>query len=934
MGEWWRQTSTTVDAASTSGYGLADSIQEGTILHCFDWKYTDIIAELPNIAEAGFTSIQTSPAQMPAGSDKWYWLYQPLGFYVPDSQPLDTKAELQKLCSEAEKYGIYIVVDVVANHLAGDHSNIQDDLKDSQYWHNESGGIDYSNRWQITHRDLGMPDINSEHSYVQQVVKNYLTDLKDLGVDGYRFDAAKHISLPSEDCAFWSSIQIPGMYYYGEILDGPGGSSNESLMKEYTNYMSVTDDSYGKTVLHSFVGGNVTSSIGNWSERGVSKDKLVYWGESYDTYSNDSDYGDNTSLYNQNIIDRAYAVVAAQGKSSALYFSRPSSTSKESILIGQKGSTHFTSSEVAEVNKFHNAMNGQKEYDTTGSNCSVICREEGAVIVAGSGSNFDVTVPNGGGLVAPGTYTDQVSGSTWTVTATTISGKIGSSGIAVVYNPNNIVKGAKVSATPGDSTFTDSVTATLSVTNANSGTYKTSDGQSGTYTNGKTITFGSSTSIGSKVTLTLSATGDDGNTATQTYTYTKTDPNATVKAYFDNSGYNWSNVYAYVYDGSGTSVKEMAAWPGVKLTEKNSAGYYVLDVDAYKGTGQIIFSDAGSDSNRYPGANEPGLSIGNTSMKFSSGNKWEAYSDTPVVKDPTVTTDKASGTSFTTETLDIILSLANAASGTYSVDGGPTKTFTSTQKVTIGEGKIGDSTVTVETTAIGSDGTKKSYTFTYEKKYVKKTTSSSAGSLTSYYSTNKAGVGKNKTISVDGDISDWDSSMIIAQGTANDDPRVYRPDSMYEVPLDLYTLYGAYDDNNVYLMWEMTNVQDVVASNDNYPLSQGILWQTQELPFFIAIDTGKSDAIGNSGKTTTGGTIWDSGITFKNSFNRLISINTKGGNGPFVYSGDSSGLNPVEVLDKNTSKITMKYGKGILSSNVYGINGAYGANNGRVVGDM
>lgn len=930
MGEWWRQTSTTVDAASTSGYGLADSIQEGTILHCFDWKYTDIIAELPNIAEAGFTSIQTSPAQMPAGSDKWYWLYQPLGFYVPDSQPLDTKAELQKLCSEAEKYGIYIVVDVVANHLAGDHSNIQDDLKDSQYWHNESGGIDYSNRWQITHRDLGMPDINSEHSYVQQVVKNYLTDLKDLGVDGYRFDAAKHISLPSEDCAFWSSIQIPGMYYYGEILDGPGGSSNESLMKEYTNYMSVTDDSYGKTVLHSFVGGNVTSSIGNWSERGVSKDKLVYWGESYDTYSNDSDYGDNTSLYNQNIIDRAYAVVAAQGKSSALYFSRPSSTSKESILIGQKGSTHFTSSEVAEVNKFHNAMNGQKEYDTTGSNCSVICREEGAVIVAGSGSNFDVTVPNGGGLVAPGTYTDQVSGSTWTVTATTISGKIGSSGIAVVYNPNNIVKGAKVSATPGDSTFTDSVTATLSVTNANSGTYKTSDGQSGTYTNGKTITFGSSTSIGSKVTLTLSATGDDGNTATQTYTYTKTDPNATVKAYFDNSGYNWSNVY----DGSGTSVKEMAAWPGVKLTEKNSAGYYVLDVDAYKGTGQIIFSDAGSDSNRYPGANEPGLSIGNTSMKFSSGNKWEAYSDTPVVKDPTVTTDKASGTSFTTETLDIILSLANAASGTYSVDGGPTKTFTSTQKVTIGEGKIGDSTVTVETTAIGSDGTKKSYTFTYEKKYVKKTTSSSAGSLTSYYSTNKAGVGKNKTISVDGDISDWDSSMIIAQGTANDDPRVYRPDSMYEVPLDLYTLYGAYDDNNVYLMWEMTNVQDVVASNDNYPLSQGILWQTQELPFFIAIDTGKSDAIGNSGKTTTGGTIWDSGITFKNSFNRLISINTKGGNGPFVYSGDSSGLNPVEVLDKNTSKITMKYGKGILSSNVYGINGAYGANNGRVVGDM
>lgn len=69
--------------------------------------------------------------------------------------------------------------------------------------------------------------------------------------------------------------------------------------------------------------------------------------------------------------------------------------------------------------------------------------------------------------------------------------------------------------------------------------------------------------------------------------------------------------------------------------------------------------------------------------------------------------------------------------------------------------------------------------------------------------------------------------MLIAQGAANDDPRVYRPNSMYEVPIDLYALYGAYDDDNLYLMWEMTNVQDVVDTGDDYPLSQGHLWQTQ-----------------------------------------------------------------------------------------------------------
>ena len=128
---------------------------------------------------------------------------------------------------------------------------------------------------------------------------------------------------------------------------------------------------------------------------------------------------------------------------------------------------------------------------------------------------------------------------------------------------------------------------------------------------------------------------------------------------------------------------------------------------------------------------------------------------------------------------------------------------------------------------------------------------SAAGTLASYYSTNAAGTGAKKTITVDGDISDWNSSMLIAQGTANDDPRVYRPNSMYEIPIDMYAQYCAYDNENLYLMWEMTNVQDVVAPNDTYPLSQGVLFQTMNVPFFIAIDTGdNATAIGNDGALT------------------------------------------------------------------------------------
>ena len=424
--------STPVTAYAAEDYGLADNIQDGVILHCFNWKYNDIKAELQDIAEAGFTSVQTSPAQVGASSGIWYWLYQPLGFYATTND-LGTVDELKALCEEADKYGIKVIVDVVANHLAGDHTNIQNDLKDWQYWHHYGTVTDWTDRYQVTHGEIGMPDINSEHSYVQQCASNYVNTLKGLGVDGIRWDAAKHIGLPSEGCNFWPAVTSQGLYHYGEILVGPDDrqTGNEGLMKEYTNYMTVTDSSYGMTLRDAFAKGSVPTAYGNWAARGIANDKLIYWGESHDTWSNNQDWGYSNGM-SQNVIDRAYAVAASRDDITALYFSRPSSTSKSSIYAGQKGSTHFESDEITAINQFHNAMIGQKDYYTTGNNCAVVCRETGAVVVAGSGSNFNVTVPNGGSTTQPGTYVDQITGEAWTVTATEMYGKIGSTGIVVL----------------------------------------------------------------------------------------------------------------------------------------------------------------------------------------------------------------------------------------------------------------------------------------------------------------------------------------------------------------------------------------------------------------------------------------------------------------------------------------------------------------------
>ena len=426
-----------LSATATNSYGLADTCQDGTILHCFDWSFNQIKEELPNIAAAGFTSVQTSPSQGNAASNaEWYFAYQPRDFVFADGG-LGTKQDLKNLCAEAEKYGIKVIVDVVSNHLNGSMSYVASRWHNNEYWHTHGSNISYNNRWQITHGDIGMRDINSEHATVYNAVREYVDELKSYGVDGIRWDAAKHIGLPSEDCDFWDAVtKNSGVWHYGEILVGPtnnGDAEATKLMKEYTNYISVTDDEYGKWLRESIQGGRTYSNASNWQARGVASDKIVYWAESHDTYSNNGEYGTDSRSASVNHINRTYALLAARGSSTALYFSRPNSTDKRSIRLGQKGKTDFKNAEVIAVNQFHNAMIGQKEHYVCENGAMAVCREKGVVIVKASGSGA-VSISNGGSTVAPGTYKDRLTGNTWTVTSSNISGSIGSTGIAVVYN--------------------------------------------------------------------------------------------------------------------------------------------------------------------------------------------------------------------------------------------------------------------------------------------------------------------------------------------------------------------------------------------------------------------------------------------------------------------------------------------------------------------
>ena len=504
-------------------YGLKDNIQDGVILHCFDWTLADIQEEIPNIAKAGFTAVQTSPVHERAGKGSvWYDVYRPYDFKIGNG--LGTEADLKALCAKAHEYGVKVIVDVVANHT--DYSNVAARLLNLSLYHQLGHGIDWNNRNDVTHGEIGMKDLDTNNPTVQAIIKQYIQDLKACGVDGVRWDAIKHIGLPSEGDSFMQNVVDQEMYNYGEILDNTGGN-DKILFPEYQTYMSITDNGYGNGFANSFAGGSINESVGNFNQRKAKTEKLVYWGESHDTYANDGGESKNKS---QNVIDRAYAVVAGNNGATALYFSRPAQKAKNDIKFGDKGSVHFKDAEVAQVNYMHNVCAGEPNYYVKGNGVCAQVRKSGAIIVLGSGSDRDVTVANGAGdgkWLKSGTYKDMVGGGAFTVNASTISGHVGESGIAVIYNAGSIVLPPEVVFNPADGTaFSDeTLTVTATPLNAVSAWIQVNDGAKQTFTADKQFTVGADVAYGQNVTITWGATDKEGKTETGSVTYKK------VKAY-------------------------------------------------------------------------------------------------------------------------------------------------------------------------------------------------------------------------------------------------------------------------------------------------------------------------------------------------------------------------------------------------------------------
>lgn len=672
-----------VDSAQTASADstLRDKVGDGVMLHAFNWSYNTIKENLPAIAAAGYTTVQTSPVQQPKDystsgdvTGQWWKLYQPISFHIAEQSWLGTKDDLKSLCDEADKYGIKIICDIVSNHIANADEARPDSVsnqvkkyepefykKRRTYTRTYKGDANDSSVQAVVQGHVSKcPDLVTNDTAVQTYIINLLKECIDCGVDGFRFDAAKHIETEDDGeyaSDYWKNITTSAssyytqktgddLYIYGEILNNCGADRSYS---SYTKYINVTDNRTGDAVLYNVTKGKASTATNAKYKSGVAASNAVLWAESHDTYegnSGSSGYSNTSSVSDEDVV-KAWAIVASRKDSTALFFARPGTA----LMGGVSTDTTYKSTAVSEINKFHNLFVGQSEKLGSSGNIAYVARGTSGIVLSNcNGTNASVSI-SGTGL-ADGKYTDTVSGAEFTVANGVLTGSIGKTGVAVVYNGTTTPKA--INSVESGSFRGDTMTLTLGLENATSGTYCLDDSTPVKFTGTTSIRIGSDYKPGETITLTVTAT-DGVKTSSMVYKYTKsTAQESGVYVFFNPATKkSWSAPYqVYIYDettNKGTVYKN-ANWPGEAMTLDPATGYYYYEVPksssisadeddenqapsdfdlSTSANTRVIISEKGGE--QYPGRTDTPISLNGSSKAFSltKAGTWEDTTLTP-----------------------------------------------------------------------------------------------------------------------------------------------------------------------------------------------------------------------------------------------------------------------------------------------------------------
>jgi len=239
---------------------LPGAVAAEAILHAFNWRYADIEARASEIRQLGYTGVLVAPPLKSEGG-QWWARYQPQDYRVIDHPLGDTEAFV-RMSAALELRGVKLYADLVLNHMANEAGQRADlnfpgarvrsvYASDPARWERQrlfgdlatdlfDGGdfnpafciTDYNNVTQVQSGrlcsgggDTGLPDLQGSAKVIN-AQRQYIAALIALGTDGFRLDAAKHMTLAHVNAVF-DPVLLGGRPVFGEIITGGGRGNTE-----------------------------------------------------------------------------------------------------------------------------------------------------------------------------------------------------------------------------------------------------------------------------------------------------------------------------------------------------------------------------------------------------------------------------------------------------------------------------------------------------------------------------------------------------------------------------------------------------------------------------------------------------------------------------------------------------------------------------------
>lgn len=220
--------------------------------------------------------------------------------------------------------------------------------------------------------------------------------------------------------------------------------------------------------------------------------------------------------------------------------------------------------------------------------------------VIGASSNADVTIDVSSlwkdGQQLMNTY-DQSSA---TVTGGKVTFNSGANGTILIQEPD----GRPLMSVSGAAQFKGTQTVKVSLEECESATCSIDGGNKFVVKDGSTFEIGKTAYEGDTITITLEASNDRGSSKsvatfykmfnneeeTTTGGQDPTTPVAKAKLFVK------SDSAPYVYVWTGTNTELCGAWPGTQVTEKNSEGYYVMELNTTEKYNVVLNNGSGSKS--------------------------------------------------------------------------------------------------------------------------------------------------------------------------------------------------------------------------------------------------------------------------------------------------------------------------------------------------